>query len=145
MARRCRCPEFLLLGCLLLTGCSGEPAYHPVSGRLTLDGAPVAQAAVMFHPRASGPVGSAVTDAEGKFSVRAANRDGLPPGDYTITVTKQRTVGVEVGEDGLEKAPGSDVRIEWVVPEKYSTLDSSGLTASVPVATAVYELKLDSK
>jgi hypothetical protein len=66
----------LFLGTLLVSviGCSGQPAAR-VSGRVTLDGEPLAGATVTFVPKASagnvarGPTASGVTDADGRFTL----------------------------------------------------------------------------
>jgi hypothetical protein len=46
---------WLVLVATLLSGCSGSgPEVAPVSGRVTLDGAPLAGARIRFQPEASG-------------------------------------------------------------------------------------------
>lgn len=59
----------LMLGAALLSGCGGSgPEVAPVSGRVTLDGAPLAGARIRFQPEASGGSPSHGTaDADGRY------------------------------------------------------------------------------
>lgn len=84
----------LLLGLVLGCGAKG-PAVVPVSGRVTLDGAPLVGATLSFQPvtdksGASAAVGSyGKTDAEGKYSLRLIEPDqaGAIIGKHTVTIT----------------------------------------------------------
>jgi hypothetical protein len=80
---------WLMLLAALLSGCSGSGAdVAPVSGRVTLDGAPLAGARIRFQPEASGgspSYGSA--DSEGHY-VLGYKRDqpGAIIGWHTIRI-----------------------------------------------------------
>jgi len=129
-------------------GCSGDSlSTVPATGIVTLDGNPVAGAGVMFIPVQEGPPASAVTDAEGKFTLETAGQPGAVPGQHRVTVTLQKTTGVTVNEEGLEAGPAGQgqIKIEWVVPEKYSRPDTSELTAEVKSGGGPIELVLKSK
>ena len=59
------CLYVMLLG--LVTGCSSSgPEIASVSGRITMDGKPLANATVVFIPENGRPAG-ARTDADGKY------------------------------------------------------------------------------
>lgn len=131
-----RTKDFCLLTlCLVLAaGCGGptRPTTVPVRGIVTLDGAPIADAAVMFMPSSGGRPAMGTTDAAGKFTLMTFTEgDGALVGDHKVTVTLRKIVGV-TSEDGLSGtvAPGG-AQDEWVVPERYSTPETSGLTAKV--------------
>jgi hypothetical protein len=91
-----RTPSSLLLGIGLLMasacGCSGGKGPK-VTGSVTLNGQPLADAQVVFEPvtRKSG-LGGAVTrtDQDGKFEVRPQPKSGqtLKPGKYVVLITK---------------------------------------------------------
>jgi hypothetical protein len=75
---------------LLLAGCGFGPyKIAPVSGRVTLDGKPLANAAVVFSPVATsdnkepGPGSGGKTDADGR---------------YTLTIVGKGTRGAVVGK-----------------------------------------------
>jgi hypothetical protein len=131
---------------VLLAGCSGSgPAIVPVSGTVTLDGVPVAEANVMFAPVAGGRPAEGRTDAAGKFSLSTEKpNDGAMEGDYEVTVTGVRTVGAVANPDGTS-GDISQVREEWFLPQKYARRDSSGLTQKVIPGMPAVELKLTAK
>ena len=82
----------LLLYVLLLTGaagCGGGPKLFPVSGLVTLDGQPLADAGVLFVPVDKGPAASGTTDAAGKFRLTTTNRSGAIAGHYGVAISKQ--------------------------------------------------------
>lgn len=97
--------RFLTMALLVLTagiGCSKGPSLKtvPVSGKVTLDGQPLAGASVVFHGEmASGavappPPSTGITGADGtyKLSTMASGSQvaaGAPPGTYKVTITKQ--------------------------------------------------------
>jgi hypothetical protein len=130
-----------VLGFAALMGCSSGIELLPVSGQVTLDEKPVAGAAVLFQTVAGGPVASAVTDDDGRYTLMTANRKGAVPGEHKVTVTKKIVKGVSQDET----VDPSGLRIEWVTPEKYSDPAKSGLDTTVKRGQAVYPLALKSK
>jgi hypothetical protein len=122
-------------------GCGANgPELLPVSGVVTLDGQPVAEAAVLFTAVAKGPAASATTDPQGRFQLMTVNRPGAVAGDYRVTVTKQEVKGV--GDFGVVGPDGAQVT--WLVPEKYSRPDASGLTATVGRDRQAFDFQLSS-
>ena len=93
---RCRLALFLPFLTLTLSGC-GDPGIGavPVSGKVTVDGAPQPDVLVMFSPdSAGGEAASGKTDAEGVFHLTTQEyRDGAIPGRYKVVVTKYETEG----------------------------------------------------
>jgi hypothetical protein len=74
----CVCPLLLVV----LTGCGGGPyKVAPVSGRVTLNGKPLAKASVSFQPLAEGgkinpgPGSGAFTDSEGRYTLKVDGTD----------------------------------------------------------------------
>jgi hypothetical protein len=95
MDMRLQAPSARLAGLLLLTallsGCGGSGVeVAPVSGRVTLDGAPLAGARICFQPEASGGSPSyAASDSDGNY-VMGYNRDqqGALIGWHTVSVVR---------------------------------------------------------
>src|SRR5262245_43176184 len=86
----------LLLSVLLLIGCIREPyKIAPVSGRITLDAKPLANAAVVFSPVAGndnanpGPGSGAKTDADGRYTLTIVGKDtkGAVVGKHKVRIT----------------------------------------------------------
>ncbi len=118
----------LALLMLVAVGCGRQgPTLLPVSGVVTLDGRPVAEAGLIFTPVEEGPVASGSTDAQGRFQLRTVNEFGAVAGEHLVTVTKQETTGL--GDFGAVGPEG--VKTIWHVPEKYSNRKTSGLQYTI--------------
>lgn len=160
-----RCTWFMaFIGLGSLAGCGSDPFVEnrpevvPVTGVVTLGGAPVEGATVTFVNTTGMAPGEQVTgrssvgrtDQSGRFELTTfESGDGAVPGEYTVTVTKyevQVTGGggttTDVTEEGgsLEgesyTAPGEDDSANDdtatnLLPEKYASAKSSGLTVTV--------------
>ncbi|MBQ8286393.1 MAG: carboxypeptidase regulatory-like domain-containing protein [Thermoguttaceae bacterium] len=132
-----------------LVGCSKAriKGLVPVEGVVTLNGEPVSGATVMFAPKKhdpSRPKGSAqaVTDASGKFKMSTLDPgDGVFPGDYYVTVTKDRVEGGLSLEEVKRQHENPELRdnasepeqtLIRELPDKYADINSSGLDQTIP-------------
>lgn len=126
-----------LAGLFAVVGCnsagSNLPKTVPASGVVTLDGKPVDGAQVILVPAGQGITGaSAVTDASGRFSLRAyPEKDGAIPGEYKVQVSKTIQVKIEGAKKGSVDG-GDPVRFEYGVPGKYTDSQKSGLSVTIP-------------
>jgi hypothetical protein len=122
---------------LLAVGCSAKTAHTvPVSGKVTMDGAPLAKAFVTFTPMettAGKPpqVCSGLTDEQGQYSLKvdSTQTPGAVPGAYRVRVEKMDRGG-----------EGSPMRRQ-VVPPQYNR--QSNLEYTVPAggtSTANFDL-----
>jgi hypothetical protein len=125
-------PARLVLAVLLAlpaAACSDNPdrmRTYPVTGRVLLNGKPLAGATVCLIPgerdkypreRPSG-----TTDKEGKFQLSTyVTDDGAPVGDYGVIVYQLK--------EGAEE--GSDQKVPNLLPAKYLKPETSGLKYSV--------------
>jgi hypothetical protein len=88
-----RMPFWLLFaGVVLALGCGGPGSgkYAPVSGQVTLNGSPLADATVSFQPDATiGRGSSGKTDAQGKYSlmVLGTGEKGALVGKHKVVIT----------------------------------------------------------
>lgn len=140
---------------IAVAGCGGVRRF-PVEGLVTLDGSPVKDAAVTFIPAAGGRPGIASTDAGGRFAVReAAMVDGLVPGRYRVVVFKAIISRVQAFRGPApgphpegQPVPMIDIpagveKVErYIVPERYTLPETSGLEADVsgPTRDLVFSL-----
>jgi hypothetical protein len=88
---------WLFLGCMVtLAGCNA-PKYAPVSGVVTLNGKPLADAMVSFQmiveedPLKAPPSAAGKTNQNGEYSLKsrtanAAEKDGAIPGSYKVVI-----------------------------------------------------------
>ncbi len=112
----------------LLSGCSDGPKTAHVSGRVTLDGNPLANAEVMFSPIAPkdnpnpGPTSGAVTDAEGRYTLILADgkeTKGAVVGKHKVMIVPDRSAkrpGHTQGNDPLARYSGRNTPLEFDVP-----------------------------
>ncbi|MCU0877820.1 MAG: carboxypeptidase-like regulatory domain-containing protein [Pirellulaceae bacterium] len=150
-----------LLGVVGAAGCNSDgPSTSPVSGVVKHNGNPVEGAIVSFVPtQTTGETATAVgtTDASGKYvlSTRAKD-DGAIPGDYKVSITKiegggQGTAagGGAVSTDGempADYAGASDApppTTKNLLPAKYASADTSGLTATVGSKAETFDFNLE--
>jgi hypothetical protein len=145
----------VLIGLLGLTvvGCSGNK--RKITGSVTLDGQPVADARVEFLLQSSkdAPVANVRTDQQGNFEVPPRPKGGgpgLPPGQYVVLIRKlvdKATGNVPAESDnpaedyGQLEAAGKLVN---KLPAKYSNPPFPLLTVEVKADTKTlppFELK----
>lgn len=148
-------PASLTIACLiagavlcLTPGCGPRrPATVPVTGRITLDGKPVAGAAVMFEPEGGGVPARGSTGPDGTYTLTTFERDdGAIAGRHRVGVTKVVYEGIQADASGLEAGPlAGPPKERWEVPKRYAAPAKSGLTADVAGSAATVDLPLTSK
>ena len=133
-----------LLGAACLVGCNDGPfKFADVSGVVTLDGQPLADAMVRFNPKRSGdspmvgPSSFAVTDAEGRFDLKTHQGNyGAVVGPHVVSVSTYAAEPVD-----LQNSDEIRVLSKERVPKRYRS--PSELTIDVPsggVDDASFEL-----
>lgn len=126
------------LAILFLAACAqedkwvaGRPPVFPASGRVTYNGAPLAEAFVTFSPESGTHGASGMTDVEGKYALTTFKQgDGAPAGNYTVTITKAEPK-VTPNPADPENLPPLKVEQRHLIPKKYSSPSTSGLKAAV--------------
>ncbi len=124
------------LSLCLLAGCGGSvekdlPELAQVTGTVTLDGNPVADAQVTFIPE-KGPTATGRTDSAGKYVLGTKGTDdGASVGKHKVTVAK--VGGPPPDATGAESyaIPDPNKPPAGGIPQKYSDMVASGLTATV--------------
>jgi hypothetical protein len=128
---------FIVAG--LLSGCGGQaagPKIAPVSGKVELDGQPLADALVEFNPESGRPAFGR-TDADGRYSlVYSQSADGAAVGTYKVKITTGQEGNYAAGEMISPAVPEK-------LPEKYH--EKSELTAEVKPGKNVIDFSLKSK
>jgi hypothetical protein len=129
----------LLFGSLflvLLAGCGGDShQYASVSGRVTLNGKPLSNAAVVFQPVVSG---TDTSPASGSGGFTDAD------GRYTLTVTSNDKPGAAVGKHKVVITMRGDADLDDDRPRKFKRLPAQNLEFQVPSGgtdAANFELK----
>jgi hypothetical protein len=143
------CSLVIGTACALIwcAGCGGgtpsdrEPTVR-VSGTVTYNGQPVADASVALMPdnapgslpgQGKGAFGR--TDSDGRFQLMTYEAsDGAIPGSYKVTVRKYegQAIGVEPSEEDYQETPeGQEPPPQSLLPEKYSNVRTTPLEASI--------------
>ena len=123
---------------LALAGGCGKPAHIPdlgeVSGTVTLDGQPLADATINFSP-AEGRPSFGKTDAAGQYSLSFV-------GEYTGAIVGPHTVRIST-EQYIEREDGTTDYVKESVPPGYNK--KSTLTANVEPGENSFDFELSSK
>jgi len=134
--------------CLALCGCGRSATTQkiqtlPVKGAVTLDGKPLAGANVVFMAADPPAAFVGTTKDDGTYELQGAEgRAGNIQGNYKVTISHM------VKPDGSELAPGEMPAIVGAVeklPPKYSRLNSTILTKTVPAEGGTFDFALESK
>lgn len=142
------CSIGLLIGVALFVGCGSDEDHqdvHKVSGVITMNGAPVANAIVTYSPKEKQPVAMGRTDSKGQYALTTYDaNDGAVAGAYVILVSKSGggpdTKSESAMHDALSSGKGvgnmhaaakSGGASDSLLPQKYGVPNKSDLTATV--------------
>src|SRR5262245_19668277 len=90
MNRRCLVWPLLIAATLVAAGCGGDaPELAPAGGTVMHDGAPLANANVVFIPESKGPAAVGLTGADGKFQLTTGGEPGAALGKHKVAVSAE--------------------------------------------------------
>ncbi len=136
-----KCGMVWMVGVLAVTaiGCGGT--YDAtVSGAVTLDGNQLSRGTVAYHPVSGGPAAYARIGGDGSYSVQTGREEGLPSGEYEVTVVANEPPVEKQSNLGGPPAPGKPITPPW-----YRTKQSSGLRFTVEAGDNDINLELKSQ
>jgi hypothetical protein len=102
-------------------GCGG-PYDSYVSGTATLDGSPLPRGTVSFNPSQPGPASYGVILSDGKYLIKTGREEGLPSGEYTVTVVAREESIPDDSGKGLPPKAGKTITPPWYLSKATSTL-----------------------
>ena len=114
--------RLIVLSCVVLPllGCGGNKVV-PVSGKVTLNGKPLANATVTFQPatkdkREAGPASAGLTNDQGEYTLKLAgkNTSGAVVGEHKVSISALQGPAPSSADDNPK--PRVDL-----VPERYNT------------------------
>lgn len=128
----------------VISGCSGSdvdeaadgPDFSnlvPVSGVITLNGAPLPGAVVTFLPAQWSP-GVGETNEKGEYSVSSSGRPGLSPGEYKVAISLLLSAEGEpqgLGPRSSLAQPPGMLTAKEMLPREYADLGTSKQTATI--------------
>jgi hypothetical protein len=129
----------LLVASGMLAGCGGEGGIDGTlhaTGTVTYQGKSVEGAMVIFAPEGEGRAASGTTDAAGRFAMTTLTAgDGVLPGKYQVSISKTKVAGEMTEEESQayfqEHGESPTTTSQELLPAKYKTADTSGLTVEV--------------
>jgi len=113
------------IGLLILLGCSRATGRQSLEGSVTLEGAPLTEGSIVFHPQAgtkSPTTGGTIS--QGRFSISPAG--GAFAGTFRVEITAVRNIGRKVKDPVSGKLMDE---LEQYIPARYNR--QSELTATV--------------
>jgi hypothetical protein len=113
---------------------SDRPKLYPVTGTITYDGKPLADATVTFLPE-NGKVAVGATDASGNYTLSTQGEPGAMEGLFRISIVAMEQVKKYTPEEfeqltDAERAKAHQSRI----PTRYANPNGTELTATVTAA-----------
>lgn len=136
------------LVCAAACGCgkaSGPPKVQtmPVKGKVTLDGKPLAGAAVVFSVVYPPVVFAGRTQDDGTYELQGlAGGESSLAGNYKVTIS--RMVKPDGSPLGADEAP-ANVGATEQLPARYSQIDATKLSADVAAGGGTFDFDLTSK
>lgn len=108
----------LLVG---LCGCGGVYDSY-VAGKVTIDGTALPRGTVTFHPVGDGPSAYGVIKGDGSYTLSTGREEGLPPGEYVVTVVANEESTQKDPSSGAPPMPGKVITPAWYRSKSHSTL-----------------------
>jgi hypothetical protein len=130
---------FTVMMLVTLGGC-GSTYDAAVSGVVSLDGKTIPRGTVSFQPKAGGAIAFGRIDENGAYVLRTGREDGLPPGDYYVTVSANEPPAVSQSKGGGPPPLGKSITPLW-----YRSKDTSGLSFLVESGSNEINLELKSQ
>ena len=156
---------FVSVMLLVSLGCGGTGSgdaqkftaqLSPVTGMLSLDGKPLAGVMVSYVPdsqaQSEGELATGITDESGKYTLMtfipgsgSRSADGAVPGAYKVAITKLvMPDGTPVPAETTD-ADAEALGAKQLLPPKYSSFESTKLTAVVKGEPNTIDFELKSK
>lgn len=139
MTRSNRWKVFGLLAALaLVTGCGGGPEFVAVTGVVTKDKQPLGNVRVEFWPETSGDKSTAVTDAEGRYSLKTEDgqKEGAVVGPHRVILKDLNMYGEKFlgrkAENVRDLSGGKKPRFSPKLGEGSSTALKKTVTSGQP-------------
>jgi len=111
---------------LLAVGCGRHAGK--VSGRVTLDGQPLANGVVSYTPTKAGSSAYGTIGPDGRYRLQTGAETGIDPGEYKVTIASNATpeqaaaMGFKIGREGI---------MPLLTPPRYGDVATTPLSAAV--------------
>ena len=143
-----RSRRFVCFGCtvaVLLGGCGRDNGTAPVSGKVTVDGKPLAFGEIFFMPT-SGRMAHATIQPDGSYQLTTYETgDGALIGDHTVTIEALRVESNAPEPKTLEEEVSMEGGLppQLVMKETRLVSEKYGDAATTPLRATVEDKKLN--
>ena len=126
---------------LALSGCGESDPRHkelvPASGTIYYNGNPIDEAAIVFlHEDPTKQGGAAFYHSDGTFTLRTFGGNGTYPGNYLVTVIKDKIISSlseeEIARRERESKDVPSPVVKSQLPQKYREKGTTDLTITIP-------------
>lgn len=131
-----RCPLLLVFAFAAIVGCSNSELV-PLTGKVTLDGAPLPIAIITFMNVSNGPSGYGSMEGNGEYFAKTGSQSGLMPGDYRISVVAYQP------EKVVDRTHAKPMKV--IAPERYANPETSGFRYTLKPSGGNFDMELTSK
>lgn len=130
----------LMVAVFAIAGCGPESRTSGVTGTVTFEGAAVPEGTITFYPKAGGRPAIGQIQSDGTYELSTfAPGDGAVPGEHKVAIEAKQVSGAGAAPTSLQDeiaqtsfgANSKTSSVNWLVPEKYASSESSELTATV--------------
>ena len=142
----------VLIGLFLLVGCPGpkKASVYSVTGKVTVEGKPLAGCSVIFVPAGAGSTAVGVIGPDGSYKLKTdGGREGALPGKYKVqlklgdemmqkAMMEQMTVGPPAGGTPKSTTP----KIKTPYPENYGDAATSPKEVTVEEKSNVIDITI---
>jgi hypothetical protein len=127
------------LVCLAMVGCGGvyDASVH---GVVMLDSSPISRGTVSYSPTNGGPSAYGRIDSDGTYFLRTGREEGIPSGQYEVTV-----VANEPPMEKRSKSGGPPQAGKLITPAWYRSAKTSGLSYTVESGSNEINIDLSSE
>lgn len=109
----------VIVVCSSTVGC-GSQYDSQVYGTVTLDGIPLERGVIAYYPKKEGPTAHGVISTDGEYSVMTGRENGIPPGEYDVTVVSNEKPNTS--QDNGPPSPGMKLTPEHLSDRKTTDL-----------------------
>jgi hypothetical protein len=128
--------SLLLVVFATIAGCSNSELV-PLTGKVTLDGAPLPTAIITFMNVSNGPSGYGSMQGNGEYFAKTGSQSGLTPGDYQISVVAYQP------EEVIDRTYAKPMKV--IAPERYANPETSGFRYTLGTSGGTFDIELTSK
>jgi hypothetical protein len=125
--------------CLGLSGCDRGEVRGRVFGKVTFQGQAVSEGTVVFGNNEKGVHMTARLKPDGSYEIIMAQGVGLPVGKYRVRVCPPMQLAPLEPDTA---SPAAAVKLYANIPEKYRSLETSGLTLTVKEGENPFDIAL---